>query len=189
MQNRIGLIFPEQVSQKLKLTAENGVAKVTPFDLAAAMTLYFDKPFSPVGLFEDLRLLYLAQHAAQGVIAGGNWRLKAFHAGLDGFVNQFSEIKMEQAVDWLTCIFFVYFHRYGKADDVHTGEMAHGFGAFLSLGDLCRIGDLPDLLYTDDPPPLLAAAILMYVEVKDESPEAFKQVKPIKHKVIEVHFE
>ena len=190
---KYGLKFPPEAAQKLGLNAENGAAKVTPFELAAALTRYFEKPFSPEGFNEDLRLFYLAQHAAEGIIAGGNWRLKAFHSGLNGFVENHLQIDKQQAVDWLTCLMFLYFSRYGKAEACHTAGMARGFGAFLSLADVARIAELPDLLYPpgdEGPrPPLLAHCILMYLELTEEPVEIQNEIAPVEPGEIEIYFD
>lgn len=190
---RYALKFPQDVAEKLALKTRNGVAKVTPFDLAAALTQFFGKPFSPDGLGEDLRNMRLAQAAAQGVIAGGNWRLKAYHSGLNGFVQNLASINEKQAAQWLACLMFVYFNRYGKADAYHTGEMAYGFGAFLTLHDVARISELPDVLYTtkegDNPPTLLDHTILMYLELTEGALGEQQENQPPDGGVIEIYFD
>jgi hypothetical protein len=190
---RIALNFPLEAAKKLSLEIENGVAKVTPFDLAAALTQYFDKPFSPEGLSDDLRNMHLAQQAARGAIASGNWRLKAYHSGLNGFVHNHASIDQKQAADWLSCLMFIYFDRYGKAEECHTGEMAYGFGAFLTLRDVARISELPDVLYAtqegDRPPSLLDHTILMYLVIIEEDPEAQSVIQPPEGGDIEIYFD
>ena len=191
--HKYGLKFPPETAQTLGLTIENGVAKVTPFELTAALTRHFEKPFSPEGFHEDLRLFYLARHAAEGIIAGGNWRLKAFHSGLNGFVDNHLQIDKQQAADWLSCLMFLYFSRYGKTEESHNGGMAHGFGAFLSLADVARIAELPDLLYPQGEegprPPLLTHCILMYLELTEEPVGAPNVVSPVEPGEIELYFE
>jgi hypothetical protein len=175
----------------LALPVEDGVAKVTPFELAAALTRYFKRPFSPEGFSEDLRIFYLAQRAASGIIAAGNWRLKAFHSGLNGFVENHLQIDEQRADDWLSCLLFIYFTRYGKVGAAHNGEMAYGFGAFLSLADLCRIAALPDLFYQNAEqgkrPPLLAHCILMYLDLSGDSEREAK--KTIENGRIQIYFD
>jgi hypothetical protein len=190
---RYALKFPKDVADKLALTTRNGVAKVTPFDLAAALTQFFGKPYSPDGLGEDLRTMHLAQAAARGAIAGGNWRLKAYHSGLNGFVHNHASIHEKQAAAWLSCLMFIYFNRYGKTDDYHTDEMAYGFGAFLTLRDVARISELPDVLYAinegEPPPTLLDHTILMYLELTEDDLETQHPKQPPDGGVIEIYFD
>ena len=103
------------------------------------------------------------------------------------------QVDKEQATNWLSCLMFIYFDRYDKAKEYHTGEMAYGFGAFLSLKDVTRISELPDLLYTSDEggnrPSLLDHTILMYLDLIEDGVTIQDSVQPVESGQIEIYFD